>query len=92
VNALASVVGPSLAAFIIAHSAMASLFYYTAGVHLAMTIFTIARITMVRAVPGAVHDHLVALPQTASPNAFELDPRGPELVAVQPAVGTPRAA
>jgi MFS family permease len=92
VNALASVVGPSLAAFIIAHSAMASLFFYTAAVHLLMTIFTIARITMVRAVPGEVHDHLVALPQTASPNAFELDPRGPEHVAAQPAVDTPRAA
>jgi MFS family permease len=92
VNALASVVGPSLAAFIIAHGTMASLFFYTAAVHLLMTIFTVARITMVHAAPGETHDHLVALPQTASPNAFELDPRGPEHVAAQPAVDTPRAA
>jgi MFS family permease len=92
VNALASIVGPSLAAFIIAHSAMASLFFYTAAVHLLMAVFTIARITMVRAPSGEMHEHLVALPQMASPNAFELDPRGPEHVVAHPAADTPRAA
>ena len=76
VNALASVVGPSLAAFIVAHSAMASLFFYTAVIHLLMTIFTIARITMVGAVSGETHEHFVAV-QPTSPNSLELDPRGP---------------
>ena len=79
VNALASIVGPSLAAFIIARSSMPSLFFYTAAVHLLMTIFTIVRITMVRAAPDETHEHFVAVPQSrSSPNVIELDPRAHE--------------
>jgi MFS family permease len=78
VNALASIVGPSLAAFIIARSSMPSLFFYTAAVHLSMTVFTVVRITIVRAAPDETHDHFVVVPQQASPSALELDPRAHE--------------
>jgi hypothetical protein len=78
VNALASIVGPSLAAFIIARSSMPSLFFYTAAVHLSMTVFTVVRITIVRAAPDATHEHFVVVPQQASPSALELDPRAHE--------------
>ncbi len=44
INALASVPGPVLAAFVTMRAGMPTPFPYTAAVHAAMTIFTIARI------------------------------------------------
>ncbi|HEX4078648.1 MAG TPA: MFS transporter [Rhizomicrobium sp.] len=78
INALASVIGPLLAAVITAHAGMPSLFLYTAAVHLAMTVFTVVRTFSMRAVAGTAREHYVAVPQQASPGAIELDPRGRE--------------
>ncbi|HEY2444910.1 MAG TPA: MFS transporter [Rhizomicrobium sp.] len=78
VNALASIVGPILAAVITAHAGMPALFLYTATVHLAMTVFTVVRMTSVGAAPEAAREHYVPVPSQASPTALELDPRGPE--------------
>jgi hypothetical protein len=71
IDALASVIGPILAA-------VPSLFLYTAAVHLAMTVFTVVRTFSMRAVPGTAREHYVTVPPQASPGAIELDPRGPE--------------
>ena len=78
VNAIFSIVGPFLAAFIIAHSAMPSLFFYTAGVHAAMAAFTILRITAVRAASDKTHEQFIPVPQAGSTQAVELDPRAHE--------------
>ncbi len=53
VNALASVAGPTIAAIVTAHAGLASLFFYTATIHVLMAAFTIMRITMKRAAAGA---------------------------------------
>jgi MFS family permease len=78
INALASVIGPVLAAVITAYAGMPSLFLYTAAMHLAMTAFTVVRTFSMWPVPGTAREHYVAVPQQASPSAIELDPRGPE--------------
>jgi len=78
INALASVLGPILAAVITARAGMPSLFLYTAAMHLAMTVFTVVRTLSMRPVPGTTREHYVAVPQQTSPGAIELDPRGPE--------------
>jgi MFS family permease len=78
VNALASVVGPILAAVITVRAGMPALFLYTATVHLAMTVFTVVRMTSSGSEPEAAREHYVPVLQQASPTALELDPRGPE--------------
>jgi MFS family permease len=42
-NGVASVAGPLLAAFVMAHAGMSALFFYTAGVELLMALFTVWR-------------------------------------------------
>lgn len=76
VNALASVIGPLLAAVITAQAGMWALFLYTAAIHLSMTLFTFARLGA--HAPEVAREHYVPVPQQASPTALELDPRGPE--------------
>jgi MFS family permease len=78
INALASVVGPILGAAITSRFGMPALFFYTAAVHVTMTVFTVLRTTSAAPAPGERHEHYVPLPQLASPTALELDPRGPE--------------
>jgi MFS family permease len=79
VNAIASVVGPTLAAIVMAHAGLASLFLYTAAIHTIMALFTLTRITAARAVPEDAREQFVAVPQQqASSTASELDPRAPE--------------
>lgn len=77
VNALASVIGPLLAAAITARVGMWALFLYTATIHLAMTLFTLARLGTFERAPETGREHYVPVPQQASPTALELDPRGP---------------
>jgi MFS family permease len=77
VNALASILGPILAAAITAEAGMPTLFLYTACVHFAMMVFTIARLAFAGPAPARTRKHYVAVPQLASPTASELDPRGP---------------
>jgi MFS family permease len=78
INGLASVAGPMLAAVVTARFGQPSLFFYTACVHLAMTAFAIWRITQADAVPKGRREHYVSLPQLASPQSLELDPRAGE--------------
>jgi MFS family permease len=78
VNALASILGPILAAIITAGAGMPALFLYTATVHLVMTVFTVVQMTSIAPAPETGREHYVAVPQQASPSALELDPRGPE--------------
>jgi len=75
INGLASVVGPTFGAAVMARFGAPSLFFYTAAVHLVMAGFTIWRITKTGFAPGARHAHFVPVPQIASPKAVELDPR-----------------
>jgi predicted MFS family arabinose efflux permease len=77
-NALASIAGPTLGAIVIARAGMPALFFYTATVHVLMVAFTLSRLGMVRAPEEGLREHFVSVPPTASPNAVELDPRGPD--------------
>jgi MFS family permease len=78
VNGLASVAGPMCGALVIAHFGQSTLFFYTAAIHFIMGGFTIWRISIARGVPGEKREHFVSVPQQASPQSVELDPRGPE--------------
>jgi MFS family permease len=77
VNAIASVAGPTFAAFVMAFAGMSSLFLYTATIHVMMVAFTLTRIIVKRASPGEEREQFVAVPQ-ASTSVLDLDPRSPE--------------
>ena len=77
INSLASVVGPALAASVMDAFGTRSLFFFTASVHVAMMVFTLARLRLKEA-PGAEHrEKFKPLPHEGSPSSLELDPRGP---------------
>ena len=57
---------------------MPALFFFTAAVHLTMTVFTVLRTASAAPAPKEGHEHYVPVPQHGSPSALELDPRGPE--------------
>lgn len=78
VNGMASVAGPILAAIFTASFGQPTLFFYTAGVHFAMTAFALWRIREAEGVPGEKREHFVPVPQQSSPQSLELDPRAPE--------------
>ncbi len=77
VNGLASVAGPLCGAAVTASFGQPALFFYTAGVHLLMTAYTIWRIAAARGVPGERRGHYVPVPQQGSAQSLELDPRAP---------------
>jgi MFS family permease len=77
-NALASVVGPTFAAFVMARTGSAALFVVTAAAHGAFALFAIIRIRIKEAPPDETREPYAPLPAHASPGALELDPRGPE--------------
>jgi MFS family permease len=77
INALASVLGPILGATITALFGMPALFFYTAAVHVVMTVFTVVR-TAAMPAPKEGREHYVPVLQLSSATALELDPRGPE--------------
>ncbi len=76
INAVASVAGPVLAALVMGREGSASLFLYTAVVHVCMAAFTVTRLMTRGAPPEQTRDHFAAVPQQSSPVAAELDPRG----------------
>jgi MFS family permease len=78
INALAACFGPTLAAIVIDHFGSASLFLYTAAIHVAMAVFTIVRLSAREALIGETRDKFEMMPQQGSPAGLELDPRGPE--------------
>jgi hypothetical protein len=67
-----------MAAIVIDHFGTASLFLYTATIHLAMFVFTVARLGVRAPWIGETKDRFEPMPQQSSPAALELDPRGPE--------------
>jgi MFS family permease len=78
INALASCFGPTFAAIVIDHYGTASLFLYTAAIHIAMFVFTVARLRVRATWIGETKDRFEPMPQQGSPAGLELDPRGPE--------------
>lgn len=78
INALAAVVGPTFAAFVMARTGTASLFFVTASAHLALALFTIIRMRMKEAPASETREPYAPVPQQSSPASLELDPRGPE--------------
>ncbi|MDE2134836.1 MAG: MFS transporter [Alphaproteobacteria bacterium] len=78
INSLAAVLGPTIAAGVMDAFGAQALFFFTASVHLAMTVFTVVRLRQKEA-PGTEHrEKFKPLPNQASPTSLELDPRGPE--------------
>lgn len=78
INALAAVIGPTFAAFVMARAGTQTLFLVTAATHVTLALFAIIRIRMKEPPPQETREPFEPLPQQASPAALELDPRGPE--------------
>jgi MFS family permease len=81
INALASVAGPIIAAVVTAQAGIASLFLYTATIHLAMLTFTLIRLGAKATPADETREPFEPMPGQASPMSAELDPRGPEQAA-----------
>jgi MFS family permease len=76
INALASVIGPLVAAAVTARAGISSLFLYTAAIHVAMLIFTLFRLTEKSAPPENLREPFEPMPlQATTPSSAELDPR-----------------
>lgn len=78
VNALASVVGPILAASITVRTTTAALFFFAAGIHLIHVLFVIWRITVRQAPEEEFREPYAPMSHQVSPVSLELDPRAPE--------------
>ncbi len=78
INAIASAFGPVIAALVTARFGMASLFLYTAAIHIGICVFTLIRLGAKAEPPAESREPFEPMPQQASPTALELDPRGPE--------------
>lgn len=76
INALASVLGPTVAALVMGRFGTFALFYYTATIHTAMAVFAIARISVKDA--ESHREKFAAQPQQGTPASAELDPRANE--------------
>ncbi len=76
INSLASVSGPTLAALVMGAFGTATLFFYTAAIHVAMAAFTLVRIG-VKSGAGDVHrDKFESTPPQSTQLEAALDPRG----------------
>lgn len=78
INAVASVVGPTLGAVITYRAGTAALFVYTAAVHVMLAGFVLWRIHVRHAPGDRFHEPFAPVMAHASPAALELDPRGPD--------------
>ncbi len=78
VNALASVMGPLLAAVITVRTTTAGLFVFAAGIHIVHVLFVLWRITVHEAPEEEFREPYAPVSHLASPVALELDPRGPD--------------
>ena len=63
---------------VIDHFGTASLFLYTAAIHVAMAVFILVRLRDAAPLIGETKDRFEPMPPQGSPAALELDPRGPE--------------
>ena len=75
INSIASILGPPIAASVIQHFGISTLFLYTASIHTALAVYTISRIASQAPAPKDLHDDFVPVPVQSSPVAVELDPR-----------------
>src|ERR1041385_9101804 len=75
INSLASVVGPTLAALVMGWAGTGALFFYSAAIHAAMTVFTLARISLRDEPPAAHRDPYEPQPEQATLATVEFDPR-----------------
>jgi len=78
INAVASAIGPVIAALVTARFGMDSLFLYTATIHVALLAFTLMRIGVTAKPEEATREPFEPVPQQSTPTALELDPRSPE--------------
>lgn len=78
VNALASVIGPIVAASITVRTTTAALFFVAAGVHIVHVLFVGWRITAKDAPEEEYREPYAPMSHQVSPVALELDPRGPD--------------
>ncbi|HUB84317.1 MAG TPA: MFS transporter [Rhizomicrobium sp.] len=81
INALASVIGPVVAAMVTARAGIASLFLYTAAIHVGLLTFTLIRLAAKATPAEETREPFEPVPEQASPMSMELDPRGPEQAA-----------
>jgi hypothetical protein len=70
-----------VAAIVTARAGIASLFLYTAVVHVALLVFTLIRIGTKATPADETREPFEPMPEQASPMSMELDPRGPEQAA-----------
>ena len=80
INAIAAAVGPILAALVTDRMGIAWLFVYTAGIHILLAGFVIARLAVKTAPPDEMREPFEPMPEAGSPVSIELDPRSPETV------------
>jgi len=78
INAVASTAGPMLAGIVMQRFGSASLFLYTAAIHVAMCAFTLLRVATSAKAPEALREPFEPMPAASSPIELELDPRSPE--------------
>jgi MFS family permease len=78
INALASVLGPTLGAYVMARAGSGALFLYTAAVHVCLFVFVMVRLFTSPAAKPETRDKFEPMPQQGSPAELELDPRGNE--------------
>ena len=78
VNALASVVGPVVAAEITTHTSLAALFWFVAAIHGLHVAFVIWRVQRAERPPEVFRERYAPVLPQATPTALELDPRGPQ--------------
>jgi MFS family permease len=80
INAIASAFGPILAALVTDRMGIAWLFVYTAGIHVLLAAFVIARLAVKEPPPDESREPFEPMPEAGSPMSIELDPRRPEAV------------
>lgn len=78
VNALASVIGPTLAAALMVRTSTAALFFFCAGIHAVHVLFVLWRLSAAERPEAAMREPYAPMPQQGTPSALELDPRRPE--------------
>jgi MFS family permease len=78
INAIASAIGPILAALVTDRMGIAWLFVYTAGIHVLLAAFVIARLAVKEPPPDESREPFEPMPEAGSPMSIELDPRRPE--------------
>lgn len=80
INAIASAIGPVLAALVTDRMGVAWLFVYTAAIHVLLTAFAIARIAVKSPPADEAREPFEPVVEAGSAVSIELDPRNPKTV------------